>query len=193
MQSWYCWRWCSKMLLPSNCWKTQESRHNGWYGQQRSLCWWWSLSQERYPQLEVPYWEWYRQQLGWYGKNLASCILQRIESCTRRASLITHWSSNESKGKQRKDDKHHVRDIQCPIILCWYLSRPLTLCFRKNNRYCCWFWRWCYTHSPNLWRICTPTRYSQNWLSRKSMHRLAHQNYWRTRNEFHHHCWERNC
>lgn len=107
-----------------------------------------------------------------YGKNLASCFLQRIKSCSRRPPSFVDWSTNESKIKQRKDDTNFIRNIQCSIILCCYLSCVITLCFRKNNWYCCWFWRWCLTHSPNLWRLCTPISYSQNWFSRKSLHKL---------------------
>ena len=127
---------------------------------------WWSPIKTWHSYPQVPYWAWYRHQLGWYGKDLAPYLLQRTACCPRGTPSSLDRSSAQSQSQSWKDDPNHVWDFQYPSLLRVYPSCTLFVRLWSDNWYCIGFRWWCYPHCSYLWGIfnssCHPS-YRSRW------------------------------
>ena len=91
---------------------------------------------------------------GQTGEDLASHLLQRVASCSRRASGAAHGSPLEPKGQPWTHDANHVRNLQCSSDVCGYPGSLVPVCFWPHHRNRNGQWGWCQPYGSHLWGLC---------------------------------------
>lgn len=109
---WFCRRWCATSGVSVDCWTTATHWCDGRNGSEGLVCWRRSAVEAWHSDAEISDRARHRDELGWYGEDLASHVLQRVASCARRTSSSVDWSTFESKG---------IFFVDLWLLICWFV------------------------------------------------------------------------